>query len=273
MLSHLLIPLLLAVSGQPAVTTARGGLPTLPFPAGDTQTVNIVQWDANSLPKVYERSDQLPLTDDEVAKLAKAGFEPEQLVKMIQERRCACDASAEGLIKLKNAGVNKAVLAAVSTHSIKPNRALELAVTLDFTGESTEARQSFLYFFIDDGDTTRVFTANVGDLLARRNAHETMVDRSDILIAKTVRRIQLAGEVPLKTYGKHNVLVASSANPTLTHPSQLSEMERKSAQSYTLDYPRASLQSVCRINSGYKRDAVLTYKWRFMGSRFECEWN
>lgn len=258
----------------PAVSTAAGGtVSSLPFPTGDTRTVNIVEWNANQLPRFYERSEQLPLTDEEVAKLSRAGFSSEQLVKMLEERRCACDASADGLIKLKQAGVDPAVLAAVSTHALRPNRALNLLVTLDFTGESRVARENFLYFFVDDGELTRVFTANISDLLRRRNAHETAVDRSDILRARTVRRIQLAGQVPLKTYGPHRVLVAASASPTLTHPEQLTPRERAKAQLYTFDYPRSSLQSVCRLTAGYRRDAVLAYKWRFEGSRFECEWN
>ena len=76
-----------------------------------------------------------------------------------------------------------------------------------------------------------------------------------------------------KTYGKHTVLVASSGNPTLTHPSQLSELERSKAQTYTLEYPRASLENLCRLTAGYRRDPVLADRWRFQGSRFECEWN
>ena len=28
-----------------------------------------------------------------------------------------------------------------------------------------------------------------------------------------------------------------------------------------------------RLTAGYRRDAVLAYKWNFEGSRFECEWN
>ena len=150
---------------------------------------------------------------------------------------------------------------------------LDLLVTLDFTGESRTAREAFLYFFVDDGDITRVFTANIPELLRRRNSHETTVDRSDILVARTVRRVQLAGQVPLRTYGKHNVLVVASASPTLTHPSQLTAQELSRAQRYTFDYPRASLQNVCRLTAGYRRDAVLAYKWNFEGSRFECEWN
>ncbi|MBX7116214.1 MAG: hypothetical protein K1X64_17935 [Myxococcaceae bacterium] len=245
----------------------------LPFPPGNTDTINIVNWSGADFPKVVQRSEQLPLTDEELAKLAKAGFDSAQMVKMVEERRCACDASADGLIKLKQAGVPKAVLAAVSLHALKPNQRLTLAVTLDFTGESREAREAYLYFFIDDGPLTRVFSANLNDVLSGRTQPETMVDRSDLLITKKVRRVQFAGDVVLKKYGKHNVMVAASANPTLTHPSQLTEAEKQNAQNYVFDYPRASMQSLCRLTAGYKRDAVLTYKWRYMGSRFECEWD
>ncbi|XXF76545.1 hypothetical protein P2318_26320 [Myxococcaceae bacterium GXIMD 01537] len=266
--------LALAATQAPRMTNARGqAVSNLPFPTGDVQTINIVEWNSNQLPRIYERSDQLPLTDEEVAKLAQAGFSSEQVVKMLEERRCACDASADGLIKLKKAGVDAAVLAAVSTHALKPHRELNLLVTMDFSGESRVARENFLYFFVDDGDLTRVFTANISDLLSRNNAHDTAVDRSDLLRARTVRRIQLAGLVPLKTYGAHKVMVAASASPTLTHPDQLTPLERSKAQLYNFDYPRSSLQSVCRLTAGYRRDAVLAYKWRFEGSRFECEWN
>ena len=276
MLTHALIAALVLVSGQVRVevpgASSLSGQPVWPFP-GQTQTLNIIQWDPNQLPRIYERTDQLPLTDEEVAKLAQAGFDEAQLVKMVEQRRCACDVSADGLIRLKQAGVPRGVLDAVSTHALKPNRALDLLVTLDFTGESRTAREGFLYFFVEDGGLTRVFTAHLPELLGRQNAHETMVDRSDILRARTVRRIQYGGPVPLKTYGKHRVMVASSANPTLTHPEQLTPAERAKAQTYTFDYPRSSLQSLCRLTAGYRRDAVLAYKWQFQGSRFECEWN
>lgn len=264
MLVHALVTALVLATGQ--------SVPVLPFP-GQTQTINIIQWDPNQLPRIYERTDQLPLTDEEVAKLAQAGFDEAQLVKMVEQRRCACDASADGLIRLKQAGVPGAVLDAVSTHALAPNRRLNLLVTLDFTGEGRTAREGFLYFFVEDGDLTRVFTAPLPELLTRQNAHETMVDRSDILRTRTVRRIQLSGQVLLKKYGPHQVMVVASANPALTHPSQLTEAERAKAQLYTFEYPRASLQSLCRLTAGYKRDAVLASKWHFQGSRFECEWN
>jgi hypothetical protein len=280
MLAHALLSgLVLAVAGQTASmstsTGVRGEVPVLPFPTGEVETINIIQWDANALPKIYQRSDQLPLTDEDLTKLAKAGFKAPQLVKMIEERRCACDASADGLIKLKEAGVPDEVLQAVSLHGLRPNRSIFLDITLDFAAykPSNQIRDSFLYVFVEDGEVTRVLTTNLADLLANPREHDSMVDRSDILRSKNVRRIRLPGELPLKNYGKHRVLIATSPNPSLTHPEQLSEQDRQKAQLYTFDYPRSSLQSVCRLNAGYQRDAVLAYKWRFSGSRFECEWN
>jgi hypothetical protein len=268
MLAPVAIASLLA-AGPVLVSQGSG----FPFPSGETSTINILHWDSNQLPPIYQRSDQLPLTDDEVAQLAQGGFDSGEIVKMIEERRCACDASAEGLLRLKQQGVPKEVLSALSLHALRPNRTLQLSMTLDFSGDGRSARESFLYFFIDDGKLTRVLTANLNDLLGRKHAHESLVDQSDLLIERKVRRIELAGIVPLKTYGKHTVLVASSGNPSLTHPSQLSEQELRKAQTYTLEYPRSSLENLCRLTAGYRRDPVLADRWSFQGSRFECEWN
>jgi len=235
--------------------------------------VNLSQWDSNSLPPVYERSEQPPLTDQDVSKLTQAGFPPDQLVRLIAERQCACDASPEGLVRMRVAGVDTSVISAVSKYALKPNGALNLEVTLDFTGESRRARNAYLYVFIDDGDVTRVMSTNIDELLRRPNAHETTIDNSDILITRTVRRIVLPGQLLLKTYGRHTLVIASSASPSLTHPSQLKSQDRSAAQVYLFDYPRASLQSLCRLTAGYRRDAQIVDRWRFQGSRFECEWN
>ncbi|HEX9507978.1 MAG TPA: hypothetical protein VF947_06195, partial [Myxococcales bacterium] len=139
-------------------------IPGVTFP-GQTQTVNVINWDSNSLPRIFQRSDQLPLTDEDITKLSKAGFSTPDLVKMIEQRRCTCDASADGLIRLQKQGVAKEVISAISLQALKPNRALNLEIRLDFTGDGREARENFLYVFVDDGNITRVLTANIGDLL------------------------------------------------------------------------------------------------------------
>jgi hypothetical protein len=250
-----------------------GRFPRAPFPAEGEAPINILSWRANPLPRAFQRSDQLPLTDEDLVKLSRAGFDPPRLVKMIEERRCACDASAEGLIRLKQQGISPEVISAVSLQGLKPNRALNLDVKVDFAGDSKEARENFLYFFVEDGDFTRVLTANIGDLLSNQHPHEAMIDRSDILISRKVRRIELPGEIPLKTYGTHRLMVVASDRPTLIHPPQLTDQERGQSQVYTFDYPRSSIQNICRLAIAYKRDLVLAYRWHYMGSRFECEWN
>ena len=268
----MLLPLVaaLALTQAPSFTTARG---QSPFAPGQSQTINLLNWNANDLPRVYERSDQLPLTDDEITKLTKAGFTAPQLVKMIEERRCACDASADGMIRMKQAGVAEEVISAISLHALPPNRALQLDITLDFVGVGNQARDNFLYFFLDDGGYYRVLSANIAELLSRRNEHETSIDQSDLLIPRVTRRIELPGALPLKQYGKHSLIVVASANPTLTGPDQLNPIERQHAQTFTFDYPRSSLQSLCRLTAAYRQDPVLAYKWNYAGARFECEWN
>jgi len=233
----------------------------------------MAQWDSNALPQAVERSEQVPITDAEITKMSQAGFPPDQLVRIIGERQCACDASPEGLIRLRVNGVDPQVISAVSFHALKPNQVLNLEVTLDFAGEGNRSKNAYLYVFVDDGDRTRVMSANIDDLLRRPNAHETTVDKSDYFISRTVRRIVLPGQLDLKTYGRHTLVVATSASPSLTHPSQLKARDRSAAQVYQLDYPRASLQSLCHLTAGYRRDALIVDKWRFLGSRFECEWN
>ena len=255
----------------PATPATLAALPPAAPPS--QQPTNMAQWDSNSLPPVYERSEQPPLSDQDISKLTQAGFPPDQLVRLIAERQCACDASPEGLVRMRVAGVDPNVISAVSKYALRPNGVLNLEVTLDFTGQSRRARNAYLYVFVDDGDVTRVMSTNIDELLRRPNAHETTVDNSDILITRTVRRIVLPGQLQLKTYGRHTLVVASSASPSLTHPSQLKSQDRSAAQVYLFDYPRASLQSLCRLTAGYRRDAQIVDRWRFQGSRFECEWN
>ncbi len=129
-IAAIITPVLLLAAGQsnvPSVSTSGqvSGLPTAHFPA-QTQTMNVVNWDSNSLPRIFQRSDQLPLTDEDIEKLATAGFDRGELVKMIEQRRCACDASADGLIRLKKRGVPDEVISAISLHGLKPNRSLTL---------------------------------------------------------------------------------------------------------------------------------------------------
>ena len=240
---------------------------------------NIVDWDGGQLPRRYERSDQLPMSLDDVRNLSANKFSADAIVKMLTERRCACDASADALVELKKAGVAEQVLQAVSLHSLPPNRAFGLTISLDFEGlggastVSTQARKGYLYLIVPDGDKERVFMGNLQTILSRRWQHDELVDNTDLLLSKKVRRVTFASEVPLKTYGPKKVLVFTSTKPDIYTSADIPETDREGVQEFEFEYPAASLESQCTLQVLYRQDSMLANRWHLVRTNFQCEWN
>ena len=235
--------------------------------------VNIVKWDGSELPRVYERSDQLPLTQEDILDLAGNEFSPDAIVAMVQERRFVGDASAGALIELKKAGVDARVIQAVSRHALPPNRALDLIVQLEFDGASREARSRYLYVIVPDGSRERVFTADLGAVLAGNWRRDVLVDQTDPLLPKQIRRVTFAGEVPLKSYGRKKILAFTSTRPDIHTSEDIPEADRAGVREHDIDYPASSLLRDCRIRIRYRQDAVLPYKWHMADSHIQCEWD
>ena len=59
--------------------------------------INIVEWDGGELPPVYEHSDQLPLTVEDILNLSRNDFSPKGITRMVEERRFVGNASAGGV--------------------------------------------------------------------------------------------------------------------------------------------------------------------------------
>jgi hypothetical protein len=275
-----LVALVLVGSAALAQTAGPAG------PAGATRDLldqgylfNIIKWDSNQLPRVYERSEQLPLTLEDVSKLSDSRFGPEVIIKMIEERRCACDASVDALIGLKQAGVDQRVLQAVSLHALPPNRELDLSVLLDFEGlgggeaVSTQARQGYLYLIIPDGPRERVFFGNLQAILAGKWQHETLVDNTDLLLPTQVRQVAFSARVPLKVHGPKKALVFTSTKPDIYTSADIPETDRAEVQEYPFEYPASSLQRTGVLQVLYKQDAMLPDKWHLARSHFQCEWD
>jgi len=264
-MKHLIITLcVLAFWGAPA----RADLPPT-----RGAVINIVEWDGGELPQVYERSEQLPFTQSDLSRLARSGFEAPQIAQMISERRYVGDASASGLIALKNAGIPTEVIQAVSKHSLPPNRALNLTIQLEFEGNSWAARKRYLYVIIPDGKTERVFTADLESVLAGQWRHDVTVDHTDPLLPRKIRRITFVGSVPLKSYGVKPVRVFTSTRPGLRRAADIPEPDLADVNTYTIDYPVSSLLQDCRITIRYKQDAMLPETWQMVDTSLECEWH
>ena len=235
--------------------------------------VNIVKWDGGDLPRVYERSEQLPLTREDILNLAGNGFSPEEVVAMVEERRFVGDASADALIALRRAGVNPRVIQAISRHALPPNRALDLVVLLEFDGASREARSRYLYIIIPDGPQERVFTADIGAVLSGKWQRDALVDETDPLLPRQVRRVTFASEIPLTSYGPKRVLAFTSTRPDIHTSADIPEPDRPGVRGHDIDYPASSLRRDCQVRIRYRQDAVLPYNWHMVDSHIQCEWN
>jgi hypothetical protein len=262
-----------AQRGSPAGTTA-GGID----PLAQGSIHNIVDWDGGALPRRYERSNQLPMSLLDVSKLSASDFSDEAIIRMIQERQCACDASVDALVSLKEAGVSEGVIQAVSLHALPPNRSLFVVVTIDFEGlggaseVSTQARRGYIYLIIPDGDRERVFMADLQSVVAGRWQQDEMVDGTDLMLERKVRRVTFAAEVPLKTYGPRTALVFASTRPNIFASRDIPKADQVGVQRYEIDYPSSSLQRICDLQVLYRQDQMLPDQWHLVRTNFQCEW-
>ncbi len=252
-------------------------------PAGDGRTLppgyvfNIVDWEGGRLPPLYERSDQLPMSLGDVVSLTEAEFSEAMILKMLEERRCACDASVHGMVGLKKEGVSEKVIQAISLHALPPNRSLDLAIHMDFEGlggaaVSNQAHRAYLYLIIPDGERERVFFGSLSDILAQAGRRGTAVDNTDLLLPKQVRRVSFVARVPLKVPGTKRALVFTSTRPNIYTEADIPEADRKGVQEFRFDYPASSLQRFCSLQVLHRQDAMLANRWHMERSHFECEW-
>jgi len=248
-------------------------------PLEEGQIFNIIDWDGGALPRRYERSAQLPMSLEDVRKLSQSKFSTSAIIKMIEERHCACDASVDALVELKEAGVPEEVIQAVSLHSLPPNRALFLVISMDFEGlggagaVSTQARKGYLYLIIPDGKRERVFIGNLQAVLGRKWQRDSLVDRTDLLLPKKVRRVVFAAEVPLKVHGPKKAMIFTSTKPDIYTSADIPEADRAGVQEYEFEYPTSSLQRICDLQVLYRQDAMLPDTWHLVRTNFQCEWD
>lgn len=245
---------------------------TDPLPPTRGEVINIVEWDGGELPQVYERSEQLPFTQTDVTRLVASGFETEQIAQMIAERRYVGDASANGLITLKNNGVAPEIIQAVSKHALPPNREMNFTIHLEFEGKSWSARKRYLYIIVPDGTIDRVFTADLSTVLSGHWHNDTLIDNTDPLLPRKIRRVTFSGTLPVKTYGQKEVRIFTSTNPSIRRVEDIPQSDHSEIKTFTINYPNSSLRQDCRITIRHKQDAILADKWQLIDTHLECEW-
>jgi len=234
--------------------------------------VNIVEWDGNRLPTVYERSDQLPIDRSDLIRLSENGFKSEQLVDVISQRRYSGDVSAEGLISLKSAGLANEVIQSASLHALASNRSINLSITLEIDGQSSTPRSRYLYLIIPDGEIELVFTADLGHVFGGKWRSDTVTDQSDLLLPRSVRTVTFSGRIPLKVSGHKELKAFTATRPDIHWLSEVSEATHH-VRSHAFDYPANSNRNDCRLLIRLFQDRLLEDNWTITGTHLECEWN
>jgi hypothetical protein len=258
------------VSGHPAWASPRSQ-PAEVLSAG--KVINIVKWDGNQFPPVYERSAQRPLTAADIAELNRNGFAPEAIARMIQERRYSGDASVRGLVELTRLGLEPQVVQAVSLHALPPNRSIQVTVELAFEGASQEARKRYLYIIVPDGAHERILTADLRSVVGGSWHHDILLDHSDPVLPRQVRRVSFTDRLPLKTHGPKDMIILTSAHPDIRGSQDISPAERAGIRRFTIDYPASSPVQDCRVRIRFRQDPALPHKWDMTATHVTCEWN
>jgi len=241
------------------------------------KAINIVEWDGTDLPEIYQRSQQLPLNLRDLKSLSLKGFNDSTIIKMLEERRCSCDASVQSLITLKEKGFSEEVLAAVSLHALPPNRHLNLKIDIDFFGNvgrdtfGGSTQENYFYLIIPDGKRERVFVGNIAEILTGEWHVDTFIDDKNPLLSRKIRRVSFVKEIPLKTYGNRKAIVFTSMRPDIYSSNDLSV--EQNIESFSIDYPVSSSLASCNLKVRYRQDAVLFDRWHWKGAYFDCEWN
>jgi len=235
-----------------------------------SQVIHIVDWEGSRLPPIYERSDQRPLSRDDIVALSSNGFKAEEIVRMIRERRYVGDASAQALIQLRHDGVPPGVVRAVSRHALPPNRSIRISLQIGLEGNAPDARGRYLYVIIPDGDIDRILTTDLGDIVAQKG--NVRVDHSDPLVPRNVREVHLNGTVPIVTNGRRDIHIVTSSRPDIWSLEDIPQKNRSGIDSFPIDVPASSLNRDCRIRLRYRQDPLLPHIWNETAARLQCEW-
>ncbi len=253
----------------------------LPHPAGaaEPSVLDLLTFqtgDADTWERLHRTSDSLPLSLDELERLAAAGIGDATLRELMRTRRVLATADADTLVRMKKAGASDDALAALSAYAFPPNDHLTLRVDLDVASPDSVREAPFLYLEVWHADLGRAEAFLHADLrgLQRRGLGVDVVrDRSDPLLHETVRSVHFTGDVPSRHAGKLQVRVLVSKRAGLRTLAGLDPVEAARVRTFDVDYPGVSLDHRCALGLTLRRDRVLKDTYTLADSHLQCWWD
>ena len=218
-------------------------------------------------PRLFLRTGQPPLDEAGVKALLASGMDPEVVMQLLEERRCACDVSPQALARWREGGVPDEVIAAASLHALPPNRRLALSVVADTTSRTGRSpARGWLHLFVRDGPRWRALHVPLGE-----GPEEAWTDARSVLRRRRTREVSRAA-LELSAPGRHEAWVAWSEQPWAERPEELPGFERVRARHFTLDIPAATSRRACRVRVGLRTDDFRPGRARLEEATWDCEW-
>ncbi len=247
-------------------------LPALPTLA---QPVSIQRFETGD-PDVWERiqrtqSDSLPLTLEEVQKLAKAGVAEKTLVEMMRTRGVMALADADTLLDLKKSGASDASLSAFSAYAVKPNDMILLKVDLDLVSPAGIGPAPYLYIEVRRASDKRQEAFFFVDLRTQKGANIRR-DRSDPSLPETIAAMDFVGPIRTRAYGALELRIAVSQQPDLQSLDDVKGIPHAQVKTFTLDYPAVSLDHRCELNLRVARDPSIRDFYTLQRGDLLCRW-
>ncbi len=255
-----------------ALFTANTGL-------ANPQVVKLLELRTDD-PRAWERlhrdSDSLPLTLEELEKLSKAGLKSKTIIEMMRTRRVLVVADADALLRLKKAGADDAMVAAVSAYALAPNQHFDLEIVLAVSTPHGVSQAPFLY--VEAWHTVKkrqeaFLHSDLRGLLTRGARVEVTTDRSDPLLPQTVRTVTLRAPVKTRHPGKIALRVLMSKTPGLRAFDTLPDAAKARIQTLHVDYPGVSLDRRCRLRLDIDRDPLIRDHFKMRPGILECWWD
>lgn len=232
--------------------------------------------DPGAWERLHRASDSLPLTLEELERLAKAGMGSKTVIEMMRTRRVLAVADANAMLRLKKAGADDAMVAAVSAYALAPNDRFDLEIVLSVKTPHGVTQAPFLYVeaWHTGKERQEAFLhTDLRGLLARGARVEVTTDRSDPLLPQKVRTITLRAAVKTRHAGKIALRVLMSKVPGIRAFDTLSPADKGRIQTHVVDYPGVSLDRRCRLRLDVDRDALIRDQFTMGPGTLECWWD
>ena len=119
--------------------------------------------------------------------MREAGIGDAVLEEMVRTRRLVDRASPDDLIRLKRAGAEDSLIAALSAHALPENRGVDLLLTVDVRSPHSLGTAPHLYVELWQSERDKKQDLAHADLGALMAGGRTLEDRSDPLLKQRFR--------------------------------------------------------------------------------------